>query len=62
MKGIEWTTEMLEMLEAQLGLEEAPTYRVVAERMTEAFGVTFTKNSCIGRARRFENAAASASH
>ena len=54
MKGITWTSEMLEMLEAQLGLEEALTYRVVAERMTKAFGVPFTKNSCIGRARRLK--------
>jgi hypothetical protein len=47
-----WTPRALEMLEQLAGLEENLTYREIAERMTAELGVTFTKNSCIGRGRR----------
>ena len=47
-----WTAEALELLETLAGLEENLTYREIAERMTEALGKRFTKNSCIGRGRR----------
>ena len=49
-----WTPAALEMLDtlAHLEGEQQISYREIAEKMTERFGITFTKNACIGMGRR----------
>ena len=49
--GTPWTTEMNSTL---IGLLEDPTlsYKAVATAMSTKFGLSITKNACIGKARR----------
>jgi hypothetical protein len=51
-QGILWTPAIEAELERLLGLEENLSYEQIARKMTKDFGQTFTKNSCIGKARR----------
>jgi hypothetical protein len=49
---IKWTAEIQDAFETLLGLEEALTFKEVAKRLTDQFGLPFTRNACIGRAHR----------
>jgi hypothetical protein len=47
-----WTKEMKETLMKIASENPMMSYRDIAKRMSSVFGVTFTKNSLIGKARR----------
>jgi hypothetical protein len=49
---IDWTHEIQDAFETLLGLEEALTFKEIAKRLTDQFGLPFTKNACVGRAHR----------
>lgn len=49
---IEWTNEVQDCFETLLGREENLTFREIAKRLTDQFGIPFTKNACVGRAHR----------
>lgn len=49
---IVWTEEAIAMLLNTLAEDPNITYKEVAMLMTEKFGRLFTKNSCIGKARK----------
>jgi hypothetical protein len=49
---IEWTEAMFEMLINLANDEENFTYDVIAVKMSDTFGVNFTKGSVIGKGRR----------
>jgi GcrA cell cycle regulator len=51
-KGIDWTSEMIHELKRLMGLDENLSFQVIAKRMSETFGVTFTRNSMVGKAHR----------
>src|SRR4249920_3488844 len=53
-QGIIWTTEMKTMLMDLVNDEQNIGYVKIAEHMTKCFDLTFTKNSCIGMARRLK--------
>jgi hypothetical protein len=50
--GIVWTVKMIERFQQLCDVVPALSYRKIAKIMSEEFGGTFTKNSCIGKARR----------
>jgi hypothetical protein len=50
--GIIWTTEADEELKKLVEENPGVSYTKIAKIMTDRFGVTFTKGSCIGRGRR----------
>ena len=47
-----WTTLMIERLREIILGDENIKYAGAAEMMTAEFGITFTKNACIGKGRR----------
>jgi hypothetical protein len=54
--GIIWTVKMIERFK-QLCEDPNLTYQKIANTMSKEFGGRFTKNSCIGKARRLKLAA-----
>jgi len=51
-QGIVWSAEMINALTDLCDSEDNLTYVVIAERMSKRFQMEFTKNACIGKARR----------
>ncbi len=51
-KGIDWTSEMVFELQRLLDLRENLSFNVIAKKMSETFGVHFTRNSTVGKAHR----------
>jgi GcrA cell cycle regulator len=49
---IDWTAEIQDAFETLLGLEENLTFEEIARRLTDQFGLPFSKNACVGRAHR----------
>lgn len=53
MSKIEWTSEIQDVFETLLGLEQNLTFQEIAKRLSEQFAPRqFTKNACVGRAHR----------
>jgi hypothetical protein len=53
-KGIEWTSEMIFELQRLQSLEDNLSFNVIAKRMSETFGVHFTRNSTVGKSHRLK--------
>lgn len=47
-----WTDEIKDAFEILMGREENLTFVEIARRMSDAFGLEFTKNACVGHAHR----------
>jgi len=55
--GIVWTVKIIARFK-QLCEDPSLSYQKIADTMSKEFGGRFTKNSCIGKARRLKEAAA----
>ena len=51
-RGAVWTPQAQKRLIELMASDQELTYRKAAEIMTAEFGITFTKNSCIGKGRK----------
>ena len=53
-KGLDWTPEMTGALQQYMKQKENLSFNTIAELMTKQFGVTFTRNSTVGKAHRMK--------
>jgi hypothetical protein len=51
---MKWTEEMIETFKTLANEEPVISYGDIAKRMNKMFGMTFTKNSMVGKARRLK--------